>query len=74
MMVDDNRCKEPRRNVGFAGVQALVSQTRDIHVTRHNENSVLLAGVGIAVSAMAARYGLQAYRQWQVSVATFSSS
>lgn len=48
-------------------VRALVSQTRGFHVTRRNDSSVLLAGAGIAVSAMIARYGLEEYKKYQVS-------
>lgn len=46
---------------------ALVSQSRNIHVTRRSESTVLLASAGIAVSAMVARYGLEEYRKYQVS-------
>lgn len=52
-------------------VRALVSQARDIHVTRRNDSTVLLAGAGVAVSAMIARYGLEEYKKYQVSLAFF---
>lgn len=42
-------------------------QSRDIHVTPRNESSVLLAGAGVAASAMIARYGIQEYRKYKVS-------
>lgn len=51
----------------YARAQALVSQARDIHVSRRNESTVLIAGAGIAVSAMVARYGLMEYQKYQVS-------
>lgn len=54
-------------------VRALVSQTRDIHVTRRSESTVLLAGAGVAVSAMVARYGLEEYKKYQVSSHIFSA-
>lgn len=46
--------------------RALQRQTRDIHVTPRNENTLILSGLGVAASAMAARYGLQAYNNWKV--------
>lgn len=48
-------------------VRALAGQTRDIHVTRRSDSTVLLAGAGVAVSAMVARYGLEEYKKYQVS-------
>lgn len=50
--------------------RALVSQTRDIHVTRRSDSTALLAGAGIAASAMIARYGLVEYKKYQVSSPT----
>lgn len=58
---------ESREDDRYARAQRLVAQTRDIHVTRRNESTVLLAGVGIAASAMLARYGLLEYRRYKVS-------
>lgn len=49
-------------------VRALLSQTRDIHVTRRSDSTLLLAGAGVAVSAMIARYGIEEYNKYQVSV------
>ncbi len=46
---------------------ALASQARNIHVTRRSDSTALLAGAGIAVSAMVARYGLAEYKKYQVS-------
>ena len=59
--------RESRDDDPYARAQTLVAHTRDIHVTRRNESTVLLAGAGIAVSAMAARYGLQEYNKYKVS-------
>ncbi|CAM9795051.1 unnamed protein product [Ectocarpus sp. 12 AP-2014] len=50
-----------------ARAQTLVSQARDIHVSRRNESTVLIAGAGIAVSAMVARYGLMEYQKYQAA-------
>lgn len=58
--------RDNREDDSYARAQALVAQTRDIHVTRRNESSVLFAGAGIAVSAMAVRYGLQEYNKYKV--------
>ena len=55
-------------------VRALLSQTRDIHVTRRSDSTVLLAGAGVAVSALIARYGLEEYKKYQVSFRCFSFS
>lgn len=46
---------------------AMVRQSRHIHVTPRNESSVLLAGVGVAASALVARYGIEAYTKYKVS-------
>lgn len=51
----------------FNVAQALARQSRDIHVTPRSESSVLLAGVGVAASAMVARYGIQEYMKYKVS-------
>ena len=51
----------------YAIPQGLVVQTRDIHLTRRNESTVLLAGVGVAVGALAARQALIEFRKYQVS-------
>ncbi|CAM9699253.1 unnamed protein product [Ascophyllum nodosum] len=49
----------------YAIPQGLVVQTRDIHLTRRNESTVLLAGVGVAVGALAARQALIEFRKYQ---------
>lgn len=63
----NSRRRDSRGDDPYARAQALVAQTRDIHVTRRNESTVLMAGAGIAVSAMAVRYGLQEYNKYKVS-------
>ncbi|CAM9452832.1 unnamed protein product [Scytosiphon promiscuus] len=60
-----NSHRDAREDDRHARAKALVSQARDIHVSRRNESTVLLAGAGIAVSAMVARYGLVEYRKYQ---------
>lgn len=50
--------------------RAVISQTRDIHVSRRSDSTALLAGAGIAASAMVARYGLAEYKKYQVSSPT----
>lgn len=50
--------------------RALVSQSRDIHVTRRSDSTALLTGAGIAASAMIARYGLAEYKKHKVSSPT----
>lgn len=76
----DSGCREEqqrRREIGTGSssrAKALtVLRRRDIHATTRNENTVLLAGLGIAASAMAARYGLQAYNDWKVG-GTYAAS
>lgn len=60
---------ESRQNNRYEKLQGLpvVTQTRDIHLTRRNESTVLLAGLGVAVGALAARYALIEFRKNQVS-------
>lgn len=57
---------ESREDDRYARAQDLVAQTRSIHLTRRNESTVLIAGAGIAASAMIARYGIKEYRKYQV--------
>lgn len=64
--IDRKRREEDRAGGDFTSSQLPVIQRRYISITRRSENSVLVAGLGIAASALAARYGLQAYNQWQV--------
>lgn len=59
--------RESRDDDPYARALALVGQSRDIHVTRRNESTLLMAGAGIAVSAMAVRYGVQEYKKYKVS-------
>ncbi|CAM9177369.1 unnamed protein product [Choristocarpus tenellus] len=46
--------------------QVHLTQARFFHLTRHNESSVIVAGVAVAASAMALQYGLKAYNKYQV--------
>lgn len=64
--IDRKRRVEDRAGGDFTSSQPPVIQSRHISITRRSENSVLIAGLGVAASAIAARYGLQAYNQWQV--------
>lgn len=59
---------ESQQDNRYAKLQGLVTQTRDIHLTRRSESTVLLAGLGIAVGALTARYALIEYRKNQVSL------
>lgn len=66
---EGRREKLEKRQIGGSAdgrPNALMSQARNIHMTRRSENTVIMAGLGIAASAMAARYGLQAYNNWKV--------
>lgn len=62
----DYRFGHDRRSDGSTAEAGLTSQARHIHVTPRSESVVIVAGLGIAVTAYAARRGVIAYNARQV--------